>query len=46
MGKRENFTAERIAGYKCSVNRQQTIYWDGKTPGWAAAGSVDTDLSF
>lgn len=33
MGKRENFTAERIAGYKCSADSQQTIYWDGKTPG-------------
>jgi integrase len=32
MGKRENFTAERIASYKCSAAKQQTIFWDGKTP--------------
>jgi len=31
--KRENFTAERVAGYKCQPGKQQSIYWDGKTPG-------------
>ena len=29
----ENFTAERIAGFKCKPGKQQTIYGDGKTPG-------------
>ena len=33
MGKRDNFTAERVAGFKCEPGKQQTIYWDGKTPG-------------
>lgn len=33
MGKRENFTSERVAGFKCVPGRQQSIYWDGKTPG-------------
>lgn len=33
MGKRENFTAERIAGLKCQAGKAQSIYWDGKTPG-------------
>lgn len=33
MGKRENFTAERIAGLKCQPGKAQSIYWDGKTPG-------------
>lgn len=33
MGKRENFTAERVAGFVCRPGRQQSIYWDGKTPG-------------
>lgn len=28
-----NFTAERVAGFKCQPDRQQSIYWDGKTPG-------------
>ncbi|MCX7144577.1 MAG: preprotein translocase, partial [Proteobacteria bacterium] len=34
MGKRVNFTAERVAGAKCQPGNQQTIYWDGKTPGF------------
>lgn len=41
--KRENFTAERVAGFKCEANKKQSIYWDGKTPGLGlrvtAAGS-------
>jgi len=41
--KRENFTAERVAGFKCKPGKQQSIYWDGKTPGLGlrvtAAGS-------
>lgn len=32
MGKRDNFTAERVASYKCAPDKRQTIYWDGKTP--------------
>lgn len=41
--KRENFTAERIAGFKCKPGKKQTIYGDAKTPGLGlrvtAAGS-------
>ena len=41
--KRENFTAERVAGFQCKPGKQQSIYWDGKTPGLGlrvtAAGS-------
>jgi integrase len=33
MRKWNNFTAERIASFKCPTGRQQSIYWDGKTPG-------------
>lgn len=33
MGKRENFTAERVAAFKCEAGKAQSIYWDGKTPG-------------
>lgn len=29
----ENFTAERVASFKCKPGKQQSIYWDGKTPG-------------
>lgn len=29
-----NFTADRVAGFKCERGKQQTIYWDGKTPGF------------
>ena len=33
MVQRENFTADRVAGFKCQPGKQQSIYWDGKTPG-------------
>ncbi|MBK9027003.1 MAG: DUF4102 domain-containing protein, partial [Propionivibrio sp.] len=33
MSKRENFTAGRVAGFKCEAGKNQSIYWDGKTPG-------------
>ncbi len=33
MTSRENFTAGRIADFRCEPSKQQTIYWDGKTPG-------------
>ena len=32
MGK-TNFTADRVAGFKCEAGKQQTIRWDGKAPG-------------
>jgi integrase len=31
--KKENFTAGRIAAFKCADGKQQSIYWDAKTPG-------------
>ena len=33
MAKKENFTAGRIAKLECEPGKQQTIHWDGKTPG-------------
>ena len=33
MSKRENFTAGRIAAFKCESGKTQSIYLDGKTPG-------------
>lgn len=30
---KENFTAERITGYKCVAGKKQSLYWDAKTPG-------------
>ncbi|QGZ61093.1 tyrosine-type recombinase/integrase [Paraburkholderia acidisoli] len=30
---KENFTPERISGYRCESGRQQTIYWDKKQQG-------------
>ena len=33
MGKRENFTADRVTAFKCQHGKQQSIFWDGKTPG-------------
>lgn len=32
MGKKDNFTAGRIAAYKCEEGKKQSIYWDAKTP--------------
>lgn len=31
--RRDNFTSARIEAFKCAEGRQQSIYWDGKTPG-------------
>ncbi len=33
MAKHENFTADRVAKFVCQPGKQQSIYWDGKTPG-------------
>lgn len=33
MAKWPNFTAERVANFCCEQGKQQSIYWDGKTPG-------------
>ncbi|UTV55196.1 tyrosine-type recombinase/integrase [Burkholderia arboris] len=41
--KKVNFTAERVNTFQCQEGKQQTIHWDGKTPGLGlrvtAAGS-------
>lgn len=29
----ENFTAGRVAAFKCVPGKKQSIFWDGKTPG-------------
>ncbi len=29
----ENFTAGRVAAFKCESGKKQSIFWDGKTPG-------------
>lgn len=29
----ENFTSTRVDAFRCAEGRQQSIYWDGKTPG-------------
>ena len=28
-----NFTADRIATFKCELSKKQSLYWDAKTPG-------------
>jgi integrase len=33
MGKRKNFTAQQVASFMCETGKQQSIHWDGKTPG-------------
>jgi len=29
----DNFTTGRVDGFKCAAGKQQSIFWDGKTPG-------------
>ena len=29
----DNFTADRVASFKCKESSKQSIFWDGKTPG-------------
>lgn len=31
---KQNFTAARVESFQCDVGKQQTIYWDAKTPGF------------
>ncbi|CUA99929.1 tyrosine-type recombinase/integrase [Thiomonas bhubaneswarensis] len=33
MGKRENFTAGRVAEFACPPGKQQAIFWDARQPG-------------
>ncbi|MDP1925644.1 MAG: integrase family protein [Thiobacillus sp.] len=33
MSKKENFTAGRIVAFRCADGKQQSIFWDAKTPG-------------
>lgn len=33
MAKQHNFSAGRVAAFKCRPGKGQSIYWDGKTPG-------------
>ncbi len=33
MSKQENFTVGRVASFKCEAGKNQSIFWDGKTPG-------------
>ena len=33
MAQKENFTAGRVAGYQCETGKQQSFFWDAKTPG-------------
>lgn len=32
MSKRKNFTAGRVASFKCEAGKNQSIFWDAKTP--------------
>lgn len=33
MAIRDNFTASRVASFECESGKQQSMHWDGKTPG-------------
>ena len=33
MGKRVNFSADRVAKFGCAPGKAQSIHWDAKTPG-------------
>lgn len=33
MGNKANFSADRVTAFRCEAGKQQTIYWDAKTPG-------------
>jgi len=34
MVSKQNFTAARVDAFQCEPGKQQTIYWDAKTPGF------------
>jgi hypothetical protein len=41
-----NFTADRVIGYQCKPGKQQSIYWDGKTPGLGLRVTVSGAKSY
>jgi integrase len=43
---RENFTATRVAEYKCESSKNQKFYWDGKTPGLGLRVTATGSKSF
>ena len=42
----ENFTAGRVASFKCSEGKKQSIFWDGKTPGLGLRVTAGGSRSF
>lgn len=44
--KRDNFTSARIDAFRCAEGRQQSIYWDGKTPGLGLRVTLNGAKSF
>ena len=42
----ENFTAGRVAGFKCEQGKKQRIFWDGKTPGLGLRVTVGGSKSY
>jgi len=43
---RDNFTAERVARFRCRPGKQQSICWDGKTPGLGLRVTANGAKSF
>lgn len=46
MSKWENFTAGRVAAFRCEQGKQQSIYWDGKTPGLGIRVTITGSKSY
>src|SRR5271156_5089158 len=46
MANGANFTAGRVAGFKCAKGKRQSIYWDGKTPGLGLRVTVGGTKSY
>jgi integrase len=44
--KKANFTADRIAGFKCEAGKTQSIYWDAKVPGLGLRVTVNGAKSY
>jgi hypothetical protein len=42
----DNFTAGRLAAFRCAPGKKQTIFWDGKTPGLGARVMTTGTKSF
>ncbi|MFO1415022.1 MAG: hypothetical protein U1F10_14175 [Burkholderiales bacterium] len=46
MANRVNFTADRVADFRCDAGKRQSFLWDAKTPGLGVRVTTGGSKSF